>query len=211
MEARERKTSSSKSKTTTRSLSESLDEAMASLELNLTEKKDSSKNVKISSAPSNVPKNPRWVKLAQKLGLTDKQAVTYDYLISINPKVYRQRFGTEALPDLDKIKVPARFQTRSMDDVKSPPSRPVLSEKEKVKQKRMNKIFDMSEDEFVSYEYLQSIEPKVFEKNFGSRPSMESFKAPSRYRRSGRRDRAPSVGVLSRSSNVPERSCSQQR
>jgi hypothetical protein len=132
-----------------------------------------------------VKRNLRWIKAGQTLGMTDHQLVAYDYLLSVSTKACEKSFG--GLPDFDKVTIPVKYKPKTFEDY--------LDDKEdtkgvdfKVRPARiplrygfLSRELGLSEHQVAAYDFIQSINPKVFEEVFGSRPTIDEIDAPARF------------------------------
>jgi hypothetical protein len=109
-------------------------------------------------------------KVAKELGLTDVELAKYEYIKKINPKVWNMMGGK---PDISDIKLGFGARLAGKND---------RSKVDIPRYFRLGKTLGLSEQELINYDYIQSINPRVLERNFGCRPSPTDIVAPVRFR-----------------------------
>lgn len=109
-------------------------------------------------------------KISRELGMSDKEIVAHEYLQGINPKVW-DVLGSKATVDDVQLSYGVRMTVLGQSEMIEPP-----------RFVKLGKTMGMSADEMVSYDYIQTINPKVFDRTFGSRPSPSDITAPARFK-----------------------------
>jgi hypothetical protein len=112
-------------------------------------------------------------KVAKELGLSDSEIARHEYMKKINPKVWGILGEKPNLSDI-KFGFGARLLSKRNDTVPSRINVPRYF--------RLGRTLGLSEQEMINYDYIQSINPRVLERNFGCRPSPQEITAPVRFR-----------------------------
>jgi hypothetical protein len=131
------------------------------------------------SAPNMVSDVAR-AKIAREFGISEKELMVHEYIQGINPKVW-SKLGNK--PTVDDLHLTYGIRM-SLNGGKPQSSSPGggANEVEPPRYYKLGKTMGLTDEELVNYDYIQSINPKVFDRSFGSRPAPSEITAPPRFR-----------------------------
>lgn len=160
-------------------------------------------------------------KIEKATGMSEKEIIAYDYINSINPKVF-ERFGDR--PRVEELnigygvrlaihngsfsstdtdsKIRRKGNSLNMKDNSSANMQDMedLVETAAPRFVRLSKTLGLTEKQILNYDYIQSINPKVFDWRFGNRPTPDEISAPLRFKPRTFKDasstRAPNKSIV---------------